>query len=166
MPSECIMERILQVINRSLVLLAGIFLVLMILLTCANIFLRVVWVPVRGTYELMGYFGAVVAAFALGHTQLTRGHIAVDVLYRKFPAPVAKGLTVFNCLFCTGFFAVMAWQLVLKGNILMQTGEVTETLRIAYYPFTYGVAAGCGFLALVFFKQLAEVLRPERGKTP
>jgi TRAP-type C4-dicarboxylate transport system permease small subunit len=84
------------------------------------------------------------------------------VLYRRFPAPVVKGLTVVNCLMCGGFFALMAWQVVEKGNILMRTGEVTETLRIAYYPFTYGVAVGCGFLTLAFLKQLVEAFQPER----
>jgi len=36
----------------------------------------------------------------------------------------------------------------------MNTGEITETLRIIYYPFTYGVALGCAVLSLVLFTDL------------
>ncbi|NCO61249.1 TRAP transporter small permease subunit, partial [bacterium] len=64
--------------NKALMMVAGCFLVAMIVLACANIFLRLVWLPISGTFELMGYFGAVVTAFALGYTQMSKGHIAVD----------------------------------------------------------------------------------------
>ncbi len=143
-------------INRVLILTAGIFLVAMVVLTCANIFLRMVWIPVRGTFELMGFFGAVVTSFALGYTQLHRGHIAVDILVRKFPRGISKILTAVNNCICILFFALLSWQLAEKGNILLHSGEVTETLRIIYYPFTYGTAVGCAFLTFVF---LADLIR-------
>ena len=71
-----VFERITHVLNKILIWGAGSFLGAMILLTCANIFLRLVWVPVRGAFELMGFFGAIVTSFALGYTQIKRGHIA------------------------------------------------------------------------------------------
>ena len=67
-------------LNRLLMIIAGIFLLGMIALTCANILLRLFWFPVRGTFELMGFFGAIVTAFALGYTQVNKGHIARAVL--------------------------------------------------------------------------------------
>lgn len=145
-------------LNRMLIVVAGCFLIGMILLTCANIFLRMVWGPVRGTFELMGFFGALVASFSLGFTQMSRGHIAVDILFRSFSGRTIRILTALNNIICAVFFSVVAWQLAEKGNILRITGEVTETLRIIYYPFTYGVALGCGFLALVFAADLIQVL--------
>ena len=47
------------------------------------------------------------------------------------------------------FFAVLGWQISRLATTIWKTGEVTETLRIVYYPFTYGVALGCFLLALV-----------------
>jgi hypothetical protein len=44
------------------------------------------------------------------------------------------------------FFFVAAWQVGAYANTLRLSGEVSETLRIAYYPFTYGVAAACGLM--------------------
>jgi len=48
--------------------------------------------------------------------------------------------------------------MAVKADILMQAGEVTETLRIIYYPFTYAVALGCLILALTFLTDLLKML--------
>ncbi|MBW2022829.1 MAG: hypothetical protein JRI51_08225 [Deltaproteobacteria bacterium] len=61
-----LLNKINRVINDVFMCVAGIVLAAMIILTCANIFCRLVWLPIRGTFELMGYFGAVITAFALG----------------------------------------------------------------------------------------------------
>ncbi len=72
-------------------------------------------------------------------------------------------LGLVNSAVCAVFFAVVAWQLADKAAVLRQTGELTETLRVPYYPFTYGVAAGCAILAVVFFAEAVKGLRPSRG---
>ena len=124
-----------QFLNKMLIWIASIFLAAMIVLSCANIFMRLVWMPVRGTFELMGYFGAVVTAFALGYTQLKGGHINVDILVLKFSARTRKILLGVNNVICMIFFALVTWQVTKYGTTLWKTGEVTETLRIIYFPF-------------------------------
>ena len=124
-------SKILQTLNRLLTLVGGVALVAMILLTCANIFMRAVAAPIRGTFELMGFFGALVASLSLGYTQLHRGHIAVDVLIQRFPARIQQVLTSINSAVCALFFGLVAWQIAEKAAVLRETGEVTETLRIA-----------------------------------
>ncbi len=150
-------------VSGLLVKIGGIFLVGMIVLTCANIFLRLVWLPVRGTFELMGFFGAVVAAFALAHTQTLKGHIAVDVLLDTFSPGKKRFCRIVNSLACFLFMVLCAWQLTLKGFILRETGEITETLNIAYYPFVWGVAFGCLVLALIFLSDLIDNLFKTKG---
>ena len=157
------LHRFVRGLNGGLAFVGGAFLAAMVLLTCGNILLRIVWVPIPGTFELMGFFGAVTAAFALGYTQLRRGHIAVDVLIGRFSRRTRRALDAVNSLVCMIFFAVVAWQIGLKATVLMRSGEVTETLRVAYHPFTYGVAVGCGALALVFFADLVRAIRPGEG---
>ncbi|MFH1985421.1 MAG: TRAP transporter small permease [Pseudomonadota bacterium] len=152
--------------NRLLLVLAGLCLAAMCLLTCANIFLRAVWKPIPGAYELMGLFCAVATAFALGHTRMQRGHIAVDVLVNTFRPGLRRLLQVINNGACTIFFGLAAWQLTLKALVLMRSGEITETLRIIYYPFTIAVAMGCAFLALVMAADLVGLLRARAGKAP
>jgi len=135
----------------------------MIVLTCANIIFRLTWVPIKGTFELMGYFGAIATAFALGHTQMKRGHISVDVLVNTFSVKTRKIINAINYTVCFLFFGVAAWQMTLKATTLMNTGEITETLRIIYYPFTYGAAFGCAVLSLVLFTDLLRSFFTKKG---
>jgi len=152
------LEKISHFLNQFLIRLAGCFLGAMILMTCANIFLRIVWVPIRGTYELMGYFGAVATAFAIGYTQMKRGHIAVDIMVTRFSGKTRRFLDGVNHLLCMAFFAVVAYKVAGYGSTLWRTGEITETLRIIYYPFVYCVAIGCLTLSLVFAVDLLKAL--------
>ena len=158
------LDRINRRLDRVLIVIGGIFLVAMCLLTCANIVLRTVWMPIQGTYELMGFFGAMVVAFALAHTQLRRGHIAVDVLIGRFSDGMRRVLTAFNGLVCMAFFGLAARQLVAKALVLRASGEVTETLRIIYYPFIFAVALGCILLALVLAADFVQALWPPARK--
>ena len=152
-----VLEKISRILNRTVVLIAGAFMVAMILITCANIFLRIVWVPIKGTFELMGFFGAVATALVLGHTQLKKAHISVDILVNGLSPRIRTVFNGVNYLICMIFFAVLGWQISRLATTLWKTGEVTETLRIVYYPFTYGVALGCFLLALVLLVDLLKL---------
>lgn len=153
-----LLEKLIRWCDRGLVFLAGLFLSGMILLTCLNIFFRLTWMPIKGTFELMGFMGAVVTAFALGYTQLARGHIGVDVLVNRFSGKTQRLTRIINDLICFVFFSIAAWQISIKATTLWRTGEVTETLRIIYYPFTYAVAAGCALLSLVLILDMAKTV--------
>lgn len=160
-----VLERLSHFLNRILVWIAGCFLVAMIVLTCANILLRLVWLPVKGTFELMGFLGAIVTAFALGYTQTERGHIAVDILVQRFSKKTQRILNGTNYFICMIFFAFAGWQIAKWATTIWKTGEVTETLRIIYYPFTYGVAFGCFVLSLILLVDLLKSLVEEKDRS-
>ena len=158
-----ILEQISHILNRFMIILAGFFLAAMIVMTCMNIFSRLFWSPFKGTYELMGYFGAMVTACALSYTQIKKAHIAVDVLVGQFSHRTQLMLQGFNYLVCMVFFSIAGWQINKMARTLWQTGEVTETLRIVYYPFTGGVAAGCFLIALVLLVEIVKLLYEKWG---
>ena len=91
------LDRLERILIKAAVFCGGVALVGMIVLACANILVRTVGDPIRGTFELMGYGGAVVTALALAYTQKRRGHIAVDVLINRFPPRLKKALSSFKC---------------------------------------------------------------------
>ena len=157
------LEKISRFLNQILIWIGGFFLVIMILLTCANIFLRLVWTPIRGTFELMGFFSAIVTAFALGYTQIHKGHIGIDIVVNQFSAKLQRILSGINYAFCMVFFAIAGWQIARWATVLRKTGEVTETLRIIFYPFMYAVSLGCILLALVLLVDLLRVLIHGKG---
>jgi TRAP-type C4-dicarboxylate transport system permease small subunit len=155
------LNKLNRFLNQALIFMGGCFIGVIVFLTCANIFLRSVGVPINGTFELVGYFGAVAMAFALGYTQMSKGHISVDVLVLGFPKGAQRALTAVNELICMIFFAMVAWKIAQYATTLWRTGELTETLRIIYFPFTYAVAFGCATLSLVF---LTEFLKSVVGR--
>jgi TRAP-type C4-dicarboxylate transport system permease small subunit len=155
-----ILDRINHYINLVLMGIGGLFLIAMVALTCANVFLRLVWIPVAGTFELMGYFGAVLTAFAMGYTQLKKGYIAVDIVVTGFKKKNQNILNAVNAIICSAFFVLVTWQISKYAANLSKTGEVTETLQIIYYPFTYAVSVGCGALALVYFIEFLKTFVP------
>ena len=67
-------------LSRALNTLAGAAIVVMMLLTCADVVFRLLRQPIPGTYEMVGFLGTIVASFALAYTSLEKGHIAVEIL--------------------------------------------------------------------------------------
>ena len=148
--------------NKLLTQIGGLFLIGMIVMTCANIFSRQLFIPIRGTFELMGFAGAIVTAFALGYTQLSKGHISVDVLVNAYPKKLRRIIAIINHGACSVFFLLASWQIVKKALILKNAGELSETLRIIYYPFTFAVALGCFILAMVLIMDFLMVVLPKK----
>ena len=63
---------------------------------------------------------------------------------------------------CSAFFTIVSWQIARYATTLWQTGEVTETLRFAYFPFTYGVSLGCLVLALTLLVDFLKLFFEEK----
>jgi TRAP-type C4-dicarboxylate transport system permease small subunit len=150
-------------LNRGLTLvsggfnaLAGTAVVAMMLLTCADVILRLFRRPIPGTYEIIGFLGTVAISFSLAYTSLEKGHIAVELLMEKLPRRVQTGVESVTSLIGAALFALMTWQCMAYAADLKQSGEVSVTLTMPIYPFIYGIAAGSALLCLVL---LVESLR-------
>ncbi|WP_319764260.1 TRAP transporter small permease [Maridesulfovibrio sp.] len=157
------LEKIAIWICRILAVIAGAALTLMIVLACANMVSRAVWLPVKGTFELMGFLGAVTAGFSLGFSQLHRSHIAVGLFFRLFPRPVQILLDVLAGAVSCVFFIFCANETYKWGMFLREIGEVSETLGILFHPFVFAVAVGCLSMAFVIMLDIFRILR---GKEP
>ncbi|MFC1863285.1 TRAP transporter small permease [Thermodesulfobacteriota bacterium] len=152
------LDRVSRLLNHILLVIAGLFLTAMIVITCANIFLRIVWAPVVGTFELMGFFGALATALAMGYTQMQRGHIAVDIFIQRFSERTRRILAGVNYIISMFFYIIAGWQITRWAMVLKEEGELTETLRIIFYPFVIGVAFGCFVISLAFLVDLLKTI--------
>jgi len=136
----------------------------MVAIACANMVMRPLGVPLKGAYELVGFMGAMVVAFALGYTQISHSHISVDVLsirYSKRTNQITKGI---SSLLCSMFFIIVAWQVIVYATTIWKRGETSETLRIIYHPFVYLVAFNCLLLSLTLLIDFLKSILPEKGK--
>lgn len=148
------LEQISALLRKLLMIVGGAALLALTLLATANVVLRILRVPVGGTYEVVSFLGAVVTAGALGYTQKRRDHIVVDILSARFPGPVRRVLDTVSHALALVLFSIVSWQTFLYGTRLMRTGELSETLKIAFYPFVFVVAAGFAVLALTLLLDL------------
>lgn len=152
------LKKLSENLNNIFMLFGGISLILMMAIACANMVLRLGGRPMSAAYELVGFLGALTVSLPLGYTQIKKTHIAVDILSQKFPVPVRRFVVGLSLILGMGFFYVAAWKVGAYANTLRLTGEVSETLRIAYYPFTYGVAAACGLMTLTLMVDFLALL--------
>jgi TRAP-type C4-dicarboxylate transport system permease small subunit len=158
------LERLSELLRKGLMIAGGVSLLALTLLATLNVALRIFRVPVSGTYEIVSFLGAIVTAGALGYTQKRKDHIVVDILSEKFPAKVKRALDRVNYLLILVFFSIVSWQTFVYAKRLLVTGELSETLKIAYSPFVFLVGVGFAALALTSFLDLIETVwtRAER----
>ncbi|PWB67713.1 MAG: TRAP transporter small permease [Deltaproteobacteria bacterium] len=148
------MERLSALLRKVLMIAGGAALLALTLLATANVALRILRVPVSGTYEIVSFLGAIVTAGALGYTQKRKDHIVVDILSEKFPASVKRAVDGLSHVLMLGLFSIVAWQTFVYGERLRRTGELSETLKVAYYPFVFLVSLGFAVLALTILLDL------------
>lgn len=159
-----LLEKISTHLNRWFIWIGGVALLIMIGIACANMLLRPLGRPLKGAYELVGFFGAMTIAFALGYAQITRAHIAVDILATRYSKKTSKIMNAISSFLGVIFFILVAWQVSVFGTTIWKRGETSETLRIIYHPFVYAVAICCLLLAFVLFIDLLKSLATEKGK--
>src|SRR4030067_2048866 len=105
--------------------------------------------------------GAIVIAFALGHTQKRKDHIVVEILTEKFPKRVNRILDGINYFITTIFFAIVSWQVFVWGMKISKSGEVSETLKIMFHPFIFSVSVGFAIFSLTL---IIDSLKNFKGK--
>lgn len=141
----------------------GIALVLMTGISCINMGLRMLGAPIAGIYDLVCFLGALVAALPLAYTQLNKGHIAVDIVSSLLPKTLRSVGIGISYVLGMIFFSVAAWKVAMLGHIFRESGELAETLRIPFWPFTYAVAVSCGLMVFCLLVDLLCMFEPAPG---
>ena len=158
--------------------IAGTGIVAMMLLTCADVVLRfgvtvyriLGWQllesvrPIPGTYELVKFLGAVAVSFAMAHTSVQKGHVAVSLIVRLFSQRSQGLIETITGSFGFILFALIAWQSALYAGDLHASGEVSLTLQLPFYPFVYGIGFSACAVCLVLFTDILKSLMKVFGK--
>ena len=107
--------------------------------------------------------GAVAVAFAMAHTSVEKGHVAVSLIVRLLPNRVQGIIGIITTLFSLILFSLLSWRSIVYGNHLKEIHEVSLTLQLPFYPFVYGVgfasAILCLALILDLIKEFSKVVR-------
>ena len=141
--------------------IAGAALVFLMLLTIADVGLRILGRPIVGTYELVGLAGAVAIGLSLPLTSWVRGHIYVDSFVARLPRVPRAVLNIATRLFVLALFLMIGWNLFKYAMDLRSAGEVTPTLRVPFFPVALGVGLSCFIECLVMVADIVKILRKE-----
>jgi TRAP-type C4-dicarboxylate transport system permease small subunit len=151
-------EKIVDAIAHSINRIAAASIMVMMLLTTADVVLRYFRHPITGAYEIVGFLGSIAVGFALAYTSVQKGHIAVSFLFQRLTQRSQAFIDTVNALVALCFFSLLTWQCMVLGKDLMRTGEVSLTLEMPFYPFVFGLAVGCAMLCLVLATDLLRSL--------
>ena len=152
---------------------AGAAIVCMMLITCIDVFLRYAvtlkqtfgWTllpelkPLPGTFELVGFLGAIAASFAMAHTAVKKGHVAVSFVVQILPERYQGIIGSITDSFGLFFFAIISWRAFLYGIHLQESGEVSPTLQFPFYLFVYGLGIASVSVSLVLFVDLLKSMQ-------
>ena len=121
----------------------------MMCLTCADVVLRLFRHPIRGTYEMVSFLGVITVSFALAHTSIHKGHVAVSLVVEHFSKQWQGFVELLVSVFSLALFALISWRSTLYAYSFQQSGEVSPTLQLPFYPVVYGIAVSAAVVCLV-----------------
>ena len=140
--------RFREVVDRIFVAIAGFALLAMMFMAAGNVVMRLFGRPFSGTVELVGFSGIIVIGFALGEAQRRKDNVVVDIVSKRYPNWLATLADSIQLGVTALFFAVIGWEVLAWGLRIRESGELSETLKIAYYPLAFCLTMGLWLLAL------------------
>jgi TRAP-type C4-dicarboxylate transport system permease small subunit len=144
-------------LSRVMEVVAGVFLVFMMLLTTCDVILRIFGRPIIGTYEMVAFSGGIVIGFSVPITSWVRGQIFVDFFYQKFSKKVQDLFNYVTRVMSIILFVFTAVNLVRMATDMYRSGEVSLTLQLPFYPIAYGIGFAFFVEVLVLITDMAKI---------
>jgi len=147
---------------RILALAGGVVLLVLMLFTDLDIFLRFAFNdPFSGSVEFTEYMMSAIVFLAIAHCGWTGGHISVDLFNFALDRPSLRFLPPLVSFVGAALFTLIAWQAT--RETITTIDQVTNMLQWPHYPFRFTVAFGSAIFALVMFIQGVQSIqrRPE-----
>jgi TRAP-type C4-dicarboxylate transport system permease small subunit len=152
---------LLKIVSKVLNSIAGIAVTLMMLLTVTDVFLRAGGHPIIGTFEIVALLLALVIGFGIPQVSIDRGHVYMEFLLEKLSKKGRNVMNTFTRVLCLLLFAFIGCNLFNVGARFHASGEVSPTIKIPFYPVTYGVAVCCLLECCVFVFDIVKIWRGE-----
>jgi TRAP-type C4-dicarboxylate transport system permease small subunit len=102
------LEKILQVISQVIVLL-------LMLVSVANIIGRFFSYPIVGSVEVSILFMVFIIYLGLAHTQSEHGHVRVDLVLNMLRPKARKKIEMISLFICFAFLIILFWNTLLEG---------------------------------------------------
>jgi TRAP-type C4-dicarboxylate transport system permease small subunit len=158
--------KVLRIVVYALVGMAGLGVLAIMAVTCADVFLRLPWIKrsLLGAYDIVKILGALSLAAALPYTTAVKGHVAIEYFFHKLGPAGRAVLDTLIRLMGMAFFVFLAWRSVLYGLDLHRYAQVSQTLQIPLFWVAHVIAFCCAVVVLVIGHNLLhpgrEMIKP------
>jgi TRAP-type C4-dicarboxylate transport system permease small subunit len=152
---------IIRVVSRVLGYVATGFMVVLMLLTVVDVFLRYFFnAPITGATEVSRLLMIIIVFPALGWAAIDRAHIRVDLIVSRIPArmqAIFGSITFFIALVT---YVFITWQSFLEAAVVQRQ---TSLIHISFTPFYWvmsvGLAIFCLAIAALVIEDIAKVVK-------
>lgn len=141
-------------INGYMLKISMLLIMLMMLVTVADVLGRLFFTQIAGVFELTRYALAVIVFTSLGWSQIHKVHIAIDLFVSRMPLSWRNIIEVLVYLTAVITFSLAFWQMFKYAGRLFSVNQVTPVLAIPIHPWVYVSAAGVLFFVLVLLWDL------------
>jgi TRAP-type C4-dicarboxylate transport system permease small subunit len=153
--------KVIRVVSRVLGITGTSFMMLLMLLTVVDVFLRYFFsAPITGTAEISRLLMIIIVFPALGWAAIDRAHVRVDLIVSRIP-PRLQGIfgsiTFFIALIT---FCIITWRSFLEATVV---NRETSLIHLPFMPFYWvmsvGLAIFCLAIAALIIEDIAKVVK-------
>lgn len=137
--------------------IAGFALVTMMLLTVSDVILRIFGYPIPGTYELVSFMGTILIGFAVPVVTLVKAHVLVDIVVSKLSDRKKTSFLVATRVVSIFLTLAIGWNLIKMAFVMRESGEVSGTLQIPFYPVAIGLGIAFFVVSLTLLAELVNL---------
>ena len=145
-----------RIVVKALSVVTNAGIMTMMLITVADILLRLIGHPIIGAYDLVRIAGAVSMACALPYVTAVKGHVAIEYFFQKMHLKGRNLVDRVLNIVGTTLFILMAVEAFNAGTRMKIRGEVTATLQLPFFWVLWLIGICCFVVALVIFYNLMQ----------
>ncbi len=145
---------IISKLSRLMYWISGLALVSIVFLTVSDVILRRFRMPIDWALEVVVLLGAIAIGFSIPQTTIDKAHVCMDFITDKLSQKWKRIFSVMTRSFGIALFGIFGWRMLIYGNNLWRSGQVSPILEIPEYPVAYGIGICCFMVCLVFLQEL------------
>jgi TRAP-type C4-dicarboxylate transport system permease small subunit len=150
-------------INYTLALIAAYSVFIAMFVMMADVTARTFQIALPGAVELTEISLALMIFLGWSYTQEQKGHIQIDLVYRRLPAAVQRMLDLVHPVLGLVLMAVIVRQGYKFALYSRSSGEITENLALPLWPFKLLLVIGGGAFCLQLVVDFIHAVRNLRN---
>lgn len=132
----------------------------MLVVTCADVLgAKLLLLPVPGSIEIVSLFQVATIVFAVASTQRYGGHISVEMFVDRMRPRSRALIKALTSLMGLVLFVLLIYEGVNLGNGYLESGEVSATIQMPFYPFAYAFSIALIPVAMMMLADLVDAIK-------